>query len=170
MNSQSASSTQEATYMTPYQRLVVPYDFSDHSKAALFTAVDLARHLKADCHLVHVVQPYAYPGYGGMGMDFAPPVPDMFETQKFATEALEKVGESIENAPGRIACHVVEDANVASAICRMAEKLDAHLIVMGTHGRTGIAHVFLGSVAERTLRHAPCPVLTVPSRDEEAAS
>jgi universal stress protein A len=57
----------------------------------------------------------------------------------------------------------------ATAICETAEKIGADLIVMGTHGRTGIAHVFLGSVAERTIRHAPCPVLTVRGSEHGAA-
>jgi universal stress protein A len=55
----------------------------------------------------------------------------------------------------------VTDGNPADAIVRMAEELDVDLIVMATHGRTGVPHIVLGSVAEKVVRHAPCPVLTI---------
>lgn len=152
-----------------YRTFLVPYDFSEHAKGALYAAVDLARRLKADCHLVHVVQSYPYGAYGSIAGQPPLPPPDMLQIRDNALEALGQVVSSIEDAPGRIVPHVVEDTNVAGAICQMAGKLEADLIVMGTHGRTGIAHVFLGSVAERTLREARCPVLTVPSRDPAKA-
>ncbi len=72
----------------------------------------------------------------------------------------------IEDPPGKVEGHVVDDTAISSAICDAAEKLEADLIVMGTHGRTGLAHVFLGSVAERTLRNACCPVLAVRAPEE----
>jgi nucleotide-binding universal stress UspA family protein len=72
----------------------------------------------------------------------------------------------IEDLPVKVEPHVVEGTAISDAICDVAEKLDADLIVMGTHGRTGLAHVFLGSVAERTLRNACCPVLTLRAPDE----
>ena len=72
-----------------------------------------------------------------------------------------------DEAPGKVEAHVVEAAGIAEAICDAAETFGADLIVMGTHGRTGLAHVFLGSAAERTLRQAPCPVLTVRAPAEE---
>ena len=85
----------------------------------------------------------------------------MLEIRESASKALEDVAQRLERADVKLETHVIEASNLASAICEMASKLAANLIVMGTHGRTGIAHVFLGSVAERTLRDAPCPVLTV---------
>ena len=72
----------------------------------------------------------------------------------------------VENPPGKVEAHVLEGSGIADMIIGAAEEHDADLIVMGTHGRTGLAHVFLGSVAERTLRRAPCPVLTVQAPDE----
>ncbi len=151
--------------MPDYRTLLVPFDFSENAQAALDTAVDLARQLKSDCHLVHVVQSYPYMSYGGIAGQPPLPPPDMLQIREHALESMGKVVKSVEIAGGRVVPHVVEDASVAGAICQMAGKLEADLIVMGTHGRTGIAHVFLGSVAERTLRQAPCPVLIVPSRD-----
>lgn len=76
-------------------------------------------------------------------------------------KSLREVAEGLPSLRGSVELHVVEGAGVAEMIGEVAESLGADLIVMGTHGRTGLAHVFLGSVAERTLSRAPCPVLTV---------
>ena len=147
--------------MTDYRTILVPYDFSEHADAALSTAVDVAGRLGADCHLLHIVQPVTIP-YGTLTTDQAVlPPPNMLEIRESASKALEDVAQRLERADVKLETHVIEASNLASAICEMASKLAANLIVMGTHGRTGIAHVFLGSVAERTLRDAPCPVLTV---------
>lgn len=71
------------------------------------------------------------------------------------------MAEGIEELPGKREAHVLEGTSPSERIRELASKLGSDLIVMGTHGRTGLAHVFLGSVAERTLRRAPCPVLCV---------
>lgn len=65
--------------------------------------------------------------------------------------------------------HIVDGASIAERIAGCAEQLGVNLIVMGTHGRGGLAHAFLGSVAERTLRSEPCPMLTLRDRVLEAA-
>jgi nucleotide-binding universal stress UspA family protein len=59
---------------------------------------------------------------------------------------------------------VVEVGDAAPAICRVAERLGVDVIVVGSHGRTGLARIFLGSVSEHVVRHAPCPVLVIPNR------
>jgi nucleotide-binding universal stress UspA family protein len=156
--------------MTNYKTLVVPFDFSAHSRSALATAVDLATKLGSDLHLVHVIQPpsyaYAYGYVGGMaGISGQPPI-DMARIREDVVKALNEVCRSVEGFRGKIEAHVVESSAIASAICESARDLDASMIVMGTHGRTGLAHAFLGSVAERTLRGAACPVLTIQSPDE----
>lgn len=155
--------------MGNYQTFVVPYDFSSHAQAALDVAVDLARRLGADLHLVHVVHlpAFAY-GYGGVAAA-APvrPAMDLGEVRDESEKALRRLADGLEQVPGGLEVHVVEGAGVADAIREIAKELEADLIVMGTHGRTGLAHVFLGSVAERTLRGAPCPVLTVQAREGE---
>lgn len=157
--------------MSDYRTFVVAYDFSDHAQAALVAAVDLGRRLAADLHLVHVIRPlsYAY-GLGAYGTGAVPPPVDMAGVREGAVESLRRVIGGIENAPGKLEPHVVEGAAIADAIREAAERLNADLIVMGTHGRTGLAHVFLGSVAERTLRRAPCPVLTVQAPEEGNAA
>jgi len=145
-----------------YRTLLVPYDFSPHAEAALATGLDLAKRLGAELHLLHVIQSpvYATAGYDGVPLE----VPQ--EIQRGVRESLARLatasGESVR-------AHVVDGMSVAGRIADCAAQLGADLIVMGTHGRTGLAHAFLGSVAERTLRIAPCPVLTVRDRAREDA-
>ena len=147
--------------MSDYRSFLVPYDFSPHSEAALYAATDLARRLEADLHLVHVLQrPFFAFGVEPYGAAPAPPPADLESLREGARQALGEVAEGIE-VPGKAAPHVVEGSSPADLIRELAQKLGSDLIVMGTHGRTGLAHVFLGSVAERTLRRAPCPVLCV---------
>jgi nucleotide-binding universal stress UspA family protein len=156
--------------MTEYRTLLVPYDFSPHARAALSTAIDLGQRLGADLHLLHVVQSpsHAY-GYGAYGASAVPPPVDMVAVREGAMQSLQAVADGIEALPKKPEPHVVEGTGTADMIREAAAELSADLIVMGTHGRTGLAHVFLGSVAERTLRCAPCPVLTVQAPDEEAS-
>ena len=152
-----------------YRTIVVPYDFSAHADAALRTATDLARRLGSDLHLVHVVQPPTYSYAYGTGVGVAPVAPavDMGEVRAGATSSLRDVASKLEGFDGKVESQVVEGTSVPFALCETSEALGSDLIVMGTHGRTGLAHVFLGSVAERTLRSAPCPVLTVQAREED---
>ena len=153
--------------MSDYRTFVVPYDFSVHAQAALRAATDLATRLSADLHLIHVIQPpsYAY-GYG-MGGAAVSPSFDLNELRERALKSLREVVDGVVDFPGRIEPHVVDGSSIAIAINEAADKLGADLIVMGTHGRTGLAHVFIGSVAERTLRRAPCPVMTIQSAEKE---
>jgi nucleotide-binding universal stress UspA family protein len=158
--------------MATYRTIVVPFDFSPHASRALERAHDLARQLGADVHLLHVVEPpsavYGYPGFTPV-----PPSPmllDMREVKQGAIEALRDLAARLDPLPGKLACHVIEGAQVAEAICGFAEANAADLLVMGTHGRTGLSRVFLGSVAERTLRGAPCPVLMVRTSEEDERS
>jgi universal stress protein A len=160
----------EENSMSGYQTFVVPYDFSEHARAALDVAADLAGRLGADLHLVHVLEVPVLYTYG-LGTPPAPPIIppyDISEFRKGAMESLQQIAADAD-APGVIKPHVVEGANVAEAIRVSAEDLAADLIIMGTRGRTGLAHVILGSVTERTLRSAACPVLTVRAKKEEAA-
>jgi nucleotide-binding universal stress UspA family protein len=152
--------------MSEFRKLVVPYDFSKHAETALATAVDFANRVSADLLLLHVVQApdLAFPAveFGGS----PPPLPSL-DVQNGALEALEKVASGVKLTKGSVTPHVVEGLAADREITDFAERMHADLIVMGTHGRTGVAHVFLGSVAERTLRRASCPVLTVPPPAED---
>ncbi|MGH0035415.1 MAG: universal stress protein [Myxococcota bacterium] len=154
--------------MNDFKTFLIPYDFSDGADAALVAGLDLARRLGADCHLVHVMHSTTYgtapaPGAGMAAPAIPAPGPDRLEMRESALASLEGVIAKVEDPPGRLVACVVEDSNVAGALGDMAAKLEADLIVMGTRGRTGLARMFLGSVAERTLRIASCPVLAVPA-------
>jgi universal stress protein A len=152
--------------VSDFKTFVVPYDFSEHSRSALAMATDLARRFQTRIHLVHVIQPPAltYLPYGGPPTTAAAPVA-ILELREIAEKALREVADSIASDGEPVETHVVESASIPDAIHELAAKVGADLIVMGTHGRTGLAHVFLGSVAERTLRRAPCGVLTVQARE-----
>jgi universal stress protein A len=153
-----------------FQTIVVPYDFSEHSRVALGMATELAQRFESDLHLLHVIQPpsLAYDAYGGVGTGAPAPV-GILELREVAESAVRSLAAEVESKCKRVETHVVESASIPDAIHEMAEKVGADLIAMGTHGRTGIAHVFLGSVAERTLRRSPCAVLTVQARAEGPA-
>jgi nucleotide-binding universal stress UspA family protein len=147
--------------MNLIRTIVVPYDFSKYSEAALDAANGLAVQLGAEIHLLHVVQHSPYGYARGFDMRFG----------GVSTRALNAYRRELRRAaagcplrPDRIHAHVVEAFSVPIAINFEAERLGADLIVMGTHGRSGLTHVLMGSIAEATTRSASCPVMTVPCR------
>jgi nucleotide-binding universal stress UspA family protein len=139
-------------------KILVPTDFSEHAQQALETAVSLAKPFGATIHLLHVVQLPVVP----MMPEAAPVVPVTFwqELREHAQRNLEKQKAKLESAGVRCELEVIEDVP-GFAISAAAERAKADLIVMGSRGLTGLKHALLGSVAERTVRAAPCPVLTV---------
>jgi len=152
--------------MSEFRTLVVPHDFSVHAHAALATAIDLSKRLEGSAlHLLHVVQTPTY-GYAYAG-GALPPAIDTRALCEGARKSLAEVAAAEEDLGPEVELHVVEGLGIADAIRASSEAIDADLIVMGTHGRTGLAHVFLGSVTERTLRVAPCPVLAVRAEESE---
>lgn len=150
--------------MSPIQAIVVPHDFTSHSEAALDLADGLAKALSADLHLLHVMSPppYVYAYEFGMSSgdsdlrDGRMPRADAF-IRKLECEAAR-----CSTPPHRVHVHAIESTGIAYSIDAESERLGADLIVMGTHGRTGLSHMLLGSIAEKTLRQSPCPVMTVP--------
>jgi nucleotide-binding universal stress UspA family protein len=137
--------------------ILVPTDFSEDAESALAQASDLAQRFGAKLCLLHVytLTPYAVaPWNGGFGAEF------VIEIRKGAEKAIEEVRQRAARGGLKVEA-LVEEGSASSAIVDVARRLPADLIVMGTRGRTGLAHVLLGSVAERTIRTAPCPVLTV---------
>ena len=141
------------------ENILVPVDFSEFSGAAVKQAIDFAKAFDAEVHLLHCYQlnPGGVVPYGPA---FPPAIYE--QMQEAAAVQLRKVHAEVESAGVAAKMHLSSDVP-SHAIEEAARSLDADLIVMGTHGHTGLKHVLLGSVAERTLRHAPCPVLTVGS-------
>jgi universal stress protein A len=143
--------------MKAIRTILVPLDFSSNSDHALDVAADLATLFGASLHLLHAqhVPALAMSPYGAA-------LP-----QGVWDELREGARRELEERRARVAARDLEaHAHLATgqpsgAIQQSARELGADLIVIGTRGRTGLAHVLLGSVAERTLRTATCPVLTV---------
>jgi nucleotide-binding universal stress UspA family protein len=133
------------------RRILVPVDFSSCSSAALEWAADLAERMGASVDLLHV-----WDGLYHRALEAEPLA--MFAHSELAKE-MEVLLTNLESrgieAHGRL-----EQGSPREAIVRCASEWDYDLIIMGTHGRTGLAHFILGSVAENVVRRAPCPVLT----------
>ncbi len=141
--------------MLPIKTIVHPTDFSERSAPAFQTACSLARDYGARLILMHVttVPDLAYSGYG------APGAPLLVE------EYLGEARQQLERLHPAEAVPAVErwleEGDPAREIIRVAGEAHADLIVMGTHGRTGLLDRLMGSVAEQVVRRAPCPVVTV---------
>ena len=135
-------------------RILVPTDFSQPSEHALNYARDLAHQFHASLHLLHVVN--------------RPLLAEGLAAEAGIADGMAMGSMMVEDAKARLRNLAPEAASVdvlfgyaARSIIEHASRLGVDLIVMGSHGRTGIAHVLLGSVAEAIVRTAPCPVLTV---------
>jgi universal stress protein A len=143
------------------KRILVPTDFSDPSAEALATALAFGQSSGATLDLVHVAveATYALPP----PVDVATLPIDMSKVLARAAEGL-----AAEEAQVRAAGVACETATLVgrpeTEIVARATETHADLIIMGTHGRSGLAHVLLGSIAERVVQHSPCPVLIVPRR------
>ena len=146
-----------------FQKILVPLDFSSHSSHALDAAIELAKQFEGSLHLVH-----SYPIYVGAVSPYGVALPESFDRdcREAARREIEKWADKVKAAGVAVETTVTPSAPV-EAIDRLAEEIHADLIVMGSRGLTGLKHVLLGSVAERTLRTAPCPVLTLKDDDAE---
>lgn len=139
------------------KKILFPTDFSHTGDAALKLAASLARERGETLLIVHVEEPPA--AYGGGEMYYGLPDP--------ATEDLQRMLEEVKpDDPAVPFEHRLVTGDPAHAVARLAEEEDVELIVMGTHGRTGVMRLLMGSVAEAIVRHAPCPVLTLKQPDK----
>ena len=143
--------------MAEIKRILCPIDFSETSEHALRYAIDLASRLGADVRLLHAYQlpTYALPDGALLAR------PDF--VNELTTELHKQLDELIHRYSGHgvsLEGKIVEGL-AFSEVNRVAKDEKADLIVMGTHGRTGMKHLLLGSVAERVVRTAEIPVLTV---------
>lgn len=153
-------------------RILVPVDFSPHSDRALRYAASLARRLGASLELLHVVEdPFATGAWSSEV--YVPNVTELLDSMiADARRRLEDLKDIV--APEGVPIStVVLKGRPAPTILEHAKNGQFDLVVMGTHGRTGLAHLLMGSVAEAVVRRAPCPVLTLrpePPAAEQAAS
>jgi nucleotide-binding universal stress UspA family protein len=145
--------------MIKLSKILVPIDFSDNSRVALDYAVALGEQFDSKIHILHVLQDvvsiapeptYVLASTGAFAK----------ELRKGADEALQKLADAKALA-GKKVVHRVREGQPFLKILHYARENFIDLIVMGTHGRTGLAHLLIGSVAENVVRKSRCPVLTV---------
>lgn len=151
------------------QKILVPVDFSDPSQHALDYAIELAQAFQARLFLLHVIEPPVVGGWpGGMGMGAA--YGEVMEQME--ADASRHLEDDVERGrkAGLTCAGEVLHGSPFQQIVEVADQKQMDLIVMGTHGHTGLKRFFLGSVAENVVRMAACPVLVTPGaeREEEA--
>ena len=143
--------------MINLKTILVPSDFSECSDAALRYGLELARRFDAELHLLHVVQDPVTQPWAAEGLS----VPLFDAVDQWKKDARQRLLNSVPAGDTRRVTAVTTVATPCQEILRYAAEENVDLIVMGTHGRGGVSHLLLGSIAERVVRRAPCPVLTV---------
>ncbi len=140
------------------EKILVPVDFSEHAELALTNAKELATRYGAKLQILHVIEQTVHPAFYASGStSIFELIPDIRTKSEEAMHGmLQRVGGP--NVPSEF--HVIE-GRASSDIVKFAGKAGSDLIVISTHGLTGIEHLLLGSVTEKVVRMAPCPVLTL---------
>jgi universal stress protein A len=148
--------------MREVKAVLVATDFSEHGHQAVEAAIAIARTFEARIEVVHafqtpvpIVSPY----------EVVVPAGFIEQAREAAAKNLGAVVDRISSEGIPVKPHLTE-VPAAPAIARLAKELDVDLVVIGTRGHTGLKHVLLGSVAERTIRLAPCSVLTVKPHED----
>lgn len=142
-----------------FKKILFPTDFSDASKSCLGYAAALAAEEGAKLIILHVHEPPVVQSPGTM--------PSTLESQQDAARLLEAIALPI---PGVRHERRLAVGDPATEIVRIAEHEHVNLIVMATHGRTGLSRLLMGSVAEAVVRNAPCPVMTFRDKSAQVAS
>jgi nucleotide-binding universal stress UspA family protein len=151
--------------MIKLHRILCPTDFSEFSFKSIHYGCELARAFESELHLLHILQDYnsLAPATGESFAVFTDWLPQL---TKQAQERLAKLPGPEWESRVKVQRHTVVGATV-DEIVKYAKEQDIDLIVQSTHGRTGLKHFLLGSVAESVVRYAPCPVLTVRHPEHE---
>ncbi len=144
--------------MEEIKKILVPIDFSDYSKKALQYSVRFAKNFNAGISLIYVIEPAVYPADFSMGQ-IAVPAADM-DLHERAKEELQKLAESDISNDVEVEI-ILKTGKPFVEIIEAATDIDADLIIIATHGHTGVEHLLFGSTAEKVVRKAPCPVLTL---------
>ncbi len=156
--------------MLKVRRILVGTDFSEHSDSALHYGRELASALGAELCLIHVLEEDM--------LAVLPSIAQFVETEAFnlgryrdeivrgARAALENLAKGPSEQGIETSIELVEHGRAFVEIVKFARKWKADLLVLATHGRAGIAHALIGSTAEKVVRKAPCPVLTVKPQDQ----
>jgi nucleotide-binding universal stress UspA family protein len=146
------------------QRILVPIDFSEHSKNALKYAVPFAEKFKASIDLIYVVEPTIYPADFSFGQIGFPNVEEEMRTR--GSDELQNLitKEIADKVSSR---KIVRTGKPFYEINQYALEENISLIIIATHGHTGMEQILFGSTAEKVVRKAPCPVLVVRSGEHE---
>jgi universal stress protein A len=146
------------------QRILVPIDFSNHSMNALNYAISFAKQFKASIDLVYVIEPAVYPADFSLGQIGFPNIEKELQTH-VDDELLSLIKNDIR---GQVVSHkAVRTGKPFYEINQYAQERDIDLIIIATHGHSGMEHILFGSTAEKVIRKAPCPVLVVRTGEHE---
>jgi nucleotide-binding universal stress UspA family protein len=150
--------------VTPYFDILVPVDFSPYSQKALRYGLTLARRFEANLHVLHVLEQPIHPAHYGLGEDLLlrlnPDVP------RRSQEELQRLVAQFDSANVKFQTHLREGRGY-SEIVRFVQENECDLVVMGTHGLSGLEHFLLGGTTEKVMRHAVCPVLAVKLKERD---
>jgi universal stress protein A len=141
------------------KRILVPVDFSTTSLRALEQAIDLGKQFKAELLILFVVEPVIYAGLADLDGTSANLQALLRSQQSAGRQELARLTEQLKKRHTRFRTRI-QIGQPWAIIVNEAKKSRADLIIMATHGRTGLSHLFMGSVAEKVVRSAACPVLT----------
>jgi nucleotide-binding universal stress UspA family protein len=144
--------------MEEIKKILVPIDFSDYSKKALQYSVQFAKSFGAGISLIYVIEPAVYPADFSMGQ-VAVPAADM-DLHERAKEELKNLADSEISDDVEVEI-ILKTGKPYVEIIEAATEIDSDLIIIATHGHTGVEHLLFGSTAEKVVRKAPCPVLTL---------
>ncbi len=140
------------------KKVLVPIDFSDYSKSSLRYAVNFAKKFNAEIYLIYVVEPVIYPPDFSMGQIAIPSV--NAEWDERAREELKNLAKT-EIPEGVKVKTILKNGKPFLEIIDTALEENIDLIIIATHGHSGVEHILFGSTAEKVVRKAPCPVLTL---------
>ncbi len=144
--------------MEMIKKILVPIDFSNYSKKALHYTVSFAQQFNSEIDLVYVIEPIIYPADLSMGQLVIPQT-----NLDFQEKAEEELKELAQSEIGDLLNYniFVRTGKPFMEIIEAAKEIDADLIIIATHGHTGVEHLLFGSTSEKVVRKAPCPVLTL---------
>jgi nucleotide-binding universal stress UspA family protein len=160
--------------LLPFRKIICPVDFSEPSLAALKAANELAAHFQSRLYVMHVVPPVPLPFQPETAPAPAPELAPIFHVPSYQLELTHSSEQALKDlvdeliAPGRQVHIVVATGEAAGQIVATADKEKADVIVIATHGQTGWRRAVFGSVAEKVVRLAPCPVLTIRAPQAES--
>ena len=141
--------------MTEFGKILFPTDFSESAENASRYALSLAKKYGSKVYVIHVIEPFTYTTE--FGLDFSAQLKEM---EASARRLLDDIVASIKKTNLDVESVLITGEPFVEII-KYARKEQVDLIVMATHGRSGIEHMLMGSVAEKVVRKSPCPVLTI---------